>query len=428
MRCRRGTVALTFAVVMIPLIGMASLGTEAGMWYATKRHAQNAADTAAYSGALRLAKPETGVGAQTIAYRGKQFAAQNGFCNPGDTAYPGTSCTGATAAYQGVTINSPPATGPYAGNVNAVQAIVTQAQRPLLSSLFLSGNDIIIDAQAVALIKQPANPCILALSSITVQGSPTISLPGCGMGANSTASDAIKFTGNGGVSITGPILVQGGCSGNAALCAPVSTNALPIVNPLAGLPSTTDALTSLSGLPKCAGSKPVAYTGATPCRNDKISSWPATPPGLAGGTYVFSGTMTLSGGDSLTGASVTIILLPGASISMKGNASVNITGQATVPTTSLPPLLQPYASLLANVALYDPNSGAGWDQGGSSTFQFGGAMYLPNADVTFKGNPEISTCSELIAASVSFIGNASFSNTGCPASLRPSTQAVQLVQ
>ena len=55
LRCRRGSAAFATVVALVPLIGVVALGGEAGSWYVTKQHAQNAADAAAYSGGLRLA-------------------------------------------------------------------------------------------------------------------------------------------------------------------------------------------------------------------------------------------------------------------------------------------------------------------------------------------------------------------------------------
>jgi Flp pilus assembly protein TadG len=174
MRCRRGATATIFAIAAIPLIGVVGVGTEAGLWYSAKRGAQNAADAAAYAGALQLTAGSTGVISQ-----GKEFAAQNSFCNPGDTAYPGSRCTTPpTGTTQSVAVNI----GNYASPVftsggspsNAVQAVVSQTQPPLLSSLFLSG-DITVGVQAVALIKQVTNPCVLATKgTISFQGSPTV--------------------------------------------------------------------------------------------------------------------------------------------------------------------------------------------------------------------------------------------------------------
>src|SRR5690242_955765 len=103
---RRGSVALATVVAMVPLIGAVALGAEAGTWYVTKQQAQIAADAAAYSGGLRLACT-FGTGcfdANSVDYRGKQFAAQNAFCNPGDTSYPGSRCKSLSGVTQSVQI------------------------------------------------------------------------------------------------------------------------------------------------------------------------------------------------------------------------------------------------------------------------------------------------------------------------------------
>ena len=96
LRCRRGSVAFATVIALVPLIGVVALGAEAGSWYVTKQHAQNAADAAAYSGGLQLAcsitAPCADPASQSLDYRGKQFAAQNAFCNAGDTSYPGSQC------------------------------------------------------------------------------------------------------------------------------------------------------------------------------------------------------------------------------------------------------------------------------------------------------------------------------------------------
>jgi uncharacterized membrane protein len=112
LRSRRGSVAFATVIALVPLIGVVALGGEAGSWYVTKQRAQNAADAAAYSGALWVAcslAPSTCKDmTQSLAYRGKEFAAQNNFCNAGDTSYPGSRCSTAlgTGTSQSVQIAS----------------------------------------------------------------------------------------------------------------------------------------------------------------------------------------------------------------------------------------------------------------------------------------------------------------------------------
>jgi hypothetical protein len=72
--------------------------------------------------------------------------------------------------------------------------------------------------------------------------------------------------------------------------------------------------------------------------------------------------------------------------------------------------------------------------GGTSNINLTGNIYAPNAAVTFQGDPRIAVggtdgCGQLIAASVSFNGNATFDTTGCPSQTKlPKAQYVQLVQ
>ena len=96
-RDRRGVTAFATIIALTPLIGVVAVGAEAGSWYVTKQVAQNAADAAAYSGALALVCSLPGASCvpdtQTVPYRGKEFAAQNAFCNTGDTSYPNSKCS-----------------------------------------------------------------------------------------------------------------------------------------------------------------------------------------------------------------------------------------------------------------------------------------------------------------------------------------------
>ena len=74
---RRGVSAWVVTVAMVPLLGMVSFGTEVGSWHVTRRHAQNAADAAAFAGATALAVNDP-TGPVTA---GQAFAKSNGFVN-----------------------------------------------------------------------------------------------------------------------------------------------------------------------------------------------------------------------------------------------------------------------------------------------------------------------------------------------------------
>src|SRR6266404_1838738 len=145
LRCRRGSVAFATVIALVPLIGAVALGAEAGSWYVTRQHAQNAADSAAMSGAFTIAIANAAdpviSDAQTYDYRGKQFAAQTGFCNATDTTpYDGRRClaTLSTGTSQTVLIER----GDYSAGTwttsaggSSVRATVSQTQRAYLAAV-----------------------------------------------------------------------------------------------------------------------------------------------------------------------------------------------------------------------------------------------------------------------------------------------------
>jgi len=451
---RRGSVAFATVIALVPLIGVVALGGEAGSWYVTRQHAQNAADAAAYSGAVQqlcLMNAPCAV-TQTVDYRAKQFAAQNAFCNAGGTSYPGSQCGASlpTGISRTVAIASLASWKGAPGTF--VQATVSQ-QQPAYLAKVLGLSTVNIGAMAVATVQSLQKPpCVLTLTgSISFQGSPNINAPNCGMASNDPAKDAINFTGGGMSMNLGSLSTVGGCTGAASFCNTALTYMpAPNANPFSALDGALTTLCGANptlpakcGLPVCPGSDLVAYTAgsaSTACTNNNVSTKGNTPFNLAAGVsvYFISGTLTLKGGSSIsctgTCTGVTFILLPGATIDTKGGGTLTLKGPTTAPSTaSLPAALQPDASLFQYMAIYDASGDTTVTFGGNSNINLTGNIYAPNAAVTFQGNPTIAVggaggCGQLIAASIAFNGNATFDTTGCPAATKPKSQYVQLVQ
>ena len=276
LRCRRGSAAFATVVALVPLIGVVALGGEAGSWYVTKQHAQNAADAAAYSGALRLACANAAdrcacTDTQSVDYRGKQFAAQNAFCNAGDTSYPGSQC--ALAFRQeprrpSRSIRSLHGTG---STGNFVQATVSQ-QQPAYLAKVLGLSTVNIGATAIAKVQILTKPpCVLALTgSISFQGSPNINAPNCGMASNDTAKNALNFTG-GGMSINlGSLSAAGGCTGAASFCNTALTYMPPVTNPFSALDGAS---------PRCAERPTTSrHMRSSRMHTDRSSSLTRPPP------------------------------------------------------------------------------------------------------------------------------------------------------
>jgi hypothetical protein len=433
LRCRRGSVAFATVIALVPLIGAVALGAEAGSWYVTRQHAQNAADAAAYAGALRLAcslaPPCTDT--NTVDYRGKEFAAQNAFCNAGNTSYPGSKCPATLPSGTSQTVQVATLTSWNGTNGNFVQATVSQQQRAQLAAV-LGFSTVTIPATAVASVKVPTHlPCVLATSgAITFQdASVNINAPNCGLASNNTTTGFNFKTGLNTAPVVGSMSTAGGCSGNASLCGSVSTYNPQVIDPFSAL---NTAMTSLT-ISKSCGSTLTPYTSSNPCYNTLSGSNSSAVNVInTSGVYFFSG-LKLTGSGTLstaTGISATIILLPNTSLSITGTNSMNITAPTTQPpTSSLPSQLQSVASYLTDMAFYDTETSP--KIGGNSTMGGSGVFYLPNANpLNWKGTStgQVSTCTEVIAASITLSGTPNFDNSGCPTSIRLTSQIVELVQ
>jgi Flp pilus assembly protein TadG len=437
---RRGASALVTVVALTPLIGFMALGAEAGSWYVIKRHAQNAADAAAYAGALELADSFSGQSGHNPTSGGKLLAAQNAFCNTGDTSYTGSKCS--TNLPSGTTQSVAIATGDWAGgafttppanNGNAVRAQVSQTQPGYLAGV-VGLKTVTILSQAIAQVYNASSPCVLALQdSITFQGSITINSPNCGIQSNSTAGNSVTFTGNSpNVSNVQLISGTGGCSQTAgSYCTNVLTYIPPAVNPLSALDSAMSGL-STNNFPdgKCTvAQQPIAYDSTkskAQCYNTSLS-------GNLKGVYFFSGNINVNSNSTIqtTGNNgATLIFLPGSSLSITGTPNIQLNPEGSVATTQVPAALASAVGLLSDLLIYDPEaySNKGVNISGNSSSYFNGAVYVPNSPVTFQGASSNATCGEIVAYAVTWAGNPYFNNSGCPQSLKIQSQIVRLVQ
>jgi hypothetical protein len=330
-------------------------------------------------------------------------------------------------------------------SVNAVQAVVTQCQPQALSLVLFTGScngtskSVTINAQAVASVQQPKNlPCVLATSGpVTFQDAAVqVNAPNCGIASNGTPI-GIDFKVAPKQLNVGSLSTAGGCSGS--LCGSVLTYAPPVIDPFSALLSAITGLT-LTSCPKNGPLLPYA-TGQCANNNQTISK---PQPITQSGIYFFSGTLKLTGNGNLftctVGAvgcsgvtqnvSATIILLPGTNLSMTGTSSINITAPTTTPSASaLPGQLASVAKFLANMAIFDTETSP--KIGGTSNMGGSGVFYLPNANpLNYQGTStsSVSTCTEVIAASIQFSGTPNFDNSGCSDNIKLKSQLVVLVQ
>src|SRR6185503_12273161 len=107
-----GTIAVMTALSLTALVGFAGLGIEATQWYNEKRSIQAASDDAALSAAVAYSQGNT----SGYNVEAKSVAGSDGFVD-------GTSNVT-------VTVNKPPASGPYASNASAIQVIIVAPATP----------------------------------------------------------------------------------------------------------------------------------------------------------------------------------------------------------------------------------------------------------------------------------------------------------
>jgi hypothetical protein len=142
---------------------------------------------------------------------------------------------------------------------------------------------------------------------------------------------------------------------------------------------------------------------------------------FASGTYFFyNATIKINGG-TVTGTGVTLVLLGDSSLSISGG-TVKLSAPTTNTTSS-----DLNGVLIDDQAPKKSNNAVTINGGG--TVALGGAMYFPNVDVTWNGTTANTntTCSEVIANTLTLGGGAYMSTQNCAPGTIAKTQVVALV-
>jgi Flp pilus assembly protein TadG len=375
---RSGSYVIISALLMPVLVGTAGLGTEAGLWYYKHKNMQSAADSGAVSAATAGSNLAAEANAVTAFY---------GYANGVNNV--------------AVTINQPPKTGNYASKPEAIEVIVSQPQQRLFAALFGS-EPVLITARSVA-VPNAGTGCVLALNSsispaVKVSGSNTLKLNKCNLYSNSSGSPSLDVSGS----------------------ATVSANLVGVVGDISGASN----ITSTNGLRTHI--RPVAdpYADVTPpakpsCSNAKITvnangKTNTLDPGCYGGSITVNAGATLN-------LSPGIYYLDGANLNVAGNATITGTGvtlvftgsgsnwgTASIGSNAIVNLTAPTSGNTQGIVMYgDRNMPAGTAFGltGGGTQNFGGAIYLPKANLNFAGgNGTTTSCTKVIADTLAFTG------------------------
>ena len=388
----RGNVAVIFALSLPLVVGGAGFGVETTYWYHMQAQLQAAADAAAHAGAM-----ERRAGSDDDAITGVAMmaAAENGFDPELGTAE----------------VHAPPVTGPSTGG-DAVEVVLEQPAERFFTAMFSDG-EVGLRARAVAVYRTAADACILALDptasrAANFAGNTVVTLTGCSVMANSTSSSAVNVQGSAGLTVD--CLISGGgvsLTSGATMteCRSAVTQAPPVADPFADLeepPADGD----------CLNANGASLTPGRYCSGMRLGGDVTLAPGVY---YVSGGDFRVNANTRVTGSGVTIFLDRGSTVSINGNATVN--------------LQAPTSGDSSGILFFGARDATGTSTfNGTAQSRMTGAIYMPGQAVEYLGNfAGLSGCTQIVARTVSWSGSTAV-EADCTAYGMRSLPVLHLVQ
>ena len=392
---KSGNIAVLAAIVLPVVVGGFGLGSEVGYWYLSQRKLQQAVDASAYSAGIRKRSGDdedayTAI-AKTIAYE-----------------------SGLDTDIGAVEVFSPPTTGIYIGNEDALEVVLTETHEPLFSGLFRE-EPIVLSARSVVLLQDAATACIVALNTsaskaMKLGGTADITFEGCNMASNSLASDSFSLSGSGAVT-TGCAYTVGGADVtsnlNLTVCSEVSENAPYTADPYRDVAAPAVEGPCINN--KSVG-KPHGLTRVTPtyahssglpsrryCAGLSLKGEVEFEPGL----YIIDGsTFTANAGANVSGEGVIFYLTGGATMSLNGGATFDLAARTS----------DPFSGLLFFGDRTDGSISHTVNGGTSSVFQ--GAIYFTAGNVIYNGGAGVADgCTQIVADTIELIGNSTIASS-----------------
>jgi hypothetical protein len=371
----KGQALILVTLAIVGLFGFTALSIDGGRAFSDRRHAQNAADTAALAAALANTN-----GADLVSV-GQTRATSNGYNNNGttntvtiaSTSTPSGACPSTGKDITVTIVSHVPTTFGRVLGRNEVANTVTATSRSC--DLYKTGGSPLYAGNSVYATRTTACGNGVNDKAIYVGGSSQIQLWGGGMGSASTDGDCLHFKGGQAqfkLSETSP-----------KTCAVIDTAAtsggtFTSVSPQDGCGQKNYGV-SFGAPPADLGiicATNATWSGSTMSPGNYTGTFP--PPGvttLQPGTYCINGDFTLNGNANLSGSGVTIVMNTGG-IKWNGSMTLNLSG----PTSG------PYKGL----TIYAPPSNSSqMTMNGSSNVTLTGTMLAQNAPCDFVGSGQI---------------------------------------
>ena len=374
----RGQVLVIVVIAMLGLFGITALAIDGSRAYSDRRHAQNAADTAALAAALAYVRTPD----EDWSSVGYSRAASNGYDDNETTNF--------------VDVYHPPIEGPYIGDDSYVQVIITSHLDTLFGRV-VGIEQVTNTVQAVTRVDPSTftdlydGNAIVGLApheckAVKYQGNAGTVLVGGGIFVNSDCHDEAFFNQSGSAELTAPsITAVGGVRDSGDLNVPTiienaQAQARPyppreyiLPNPECGENATKDGETLTPG----------NWSGTFP---------PAGVKYLDSGVYcINSGDFRLNASDYLEGHGV-FIWVESGEVRWNGGANVKL----YAPDTG------PYAGFL----LYLPiTNSSGVTLNGNSDSELEGTILAPASAIDVQGTGDAGITGQIIGYTVDLGGN-----------------------
>jgi hypothetical protein len=372
-RSESGQALVVTGLVMTAIMGATGMAVDMGYLRYTQRRMQTAADAAAVTAAAEL-----NYGDYVTA--GQADASTNGFTNDDNNVT--------------VAVNNPPTEGAYAGESGYAEVIITQTV-PTFFMKVMGITSEQVTARAVGHYGSSKN-CVYALSpsasdAILNNGSGTIHMS-CGIVDDSSASQALLNNGSGSITSSGTMVVGGyENNGSGSISPKPTTGVPPQPDPLGYLSEPTVGSCNYNN-EVINGSQTATLSQGVYCNGILING--SNTVTFNSGTYIINGgSFTVNGSNTITGNNVTFYLTGGASVTFNGSSGVTL----TAPTSGT------YEGILF---FQDRTDSASATINGANVGNMAGALYFPDAQITYNGSGPDTAYSIVVAKTVLFNGSA----------------------
>ena len=266
---------------------------------------------------------------------------------------------------------------------------------------------IAISATATASISSSDSKfCLLALDSndsgaLTLNGTPDLSMPDCGVAVASSSDSALVVNGNGELEAS-TICVAGGSSvGNNATVSPEPDDDCSDIpeDPLASLAAPAVGECDFTNFSVTGSNNTVNITPGVYCGGISVTGNNNTVTLESGDYIIDGGGISINGGTFQDDGSGGVFIYNTSSdgsdfddITFTGNGTIDLEAQTS----------GTYAGVLF---FNDRDADSGFSIGGNSTTSLTGAIYFPDNDVTYSGtSSQGSSCIQIISDTITLSG------------------------